>query len=257
MTVTREMPRYQCHKKVWALKIKEVIKHAHPDPKADDEAFEASEAFQGAHLMPEDTGFAPIPVDAAWYRKHNPQTGGYYVVYEDGYTSYSPAEAFESGYTLEADRSSRMNFGQALQAMKAGQKMSRSGWNGKGMFVYLVPAASYPVQAGAAKSHFGEGAMVPYNAYMAIKNVDNTVSTWVPSVNDCLADDWGIAGGEANQEPEKPKYTIYDIAGYEVASYGDLFIANFKNGMRVEVSNKGGGTLQDRMQAAVNVANGQ
>jgi len=35
--------------------------------------------------------------------------------------------------------------------------------------------------------------MVPYNAYMAIKNVDNTVSTWVPSVNDCLAEDWVIS----------------------------------------------------------------
>ena len=35
---------------------------------------------------------------------------------------------------------------------------------------------------------------MPYNAYMAIKNVDGAVSTWVPSVNDCLATDWGIIG---------------------------------------------------------------
>lgn len=83
-----------------------------------------------------------------------------------------------------------LNFGQALEAIKAGQRIARTGWNGKGMFVYLVPPASYPVQTGAAKAHFGEGAMVPYNAYTAIKNVDGTVSTWVPSVNDCLADDW-------------------------------------------------------------------
>jgi hypothetical protein len=27
--------------------------------------------------------------------------GGYYVVYEDGYTSWSPAEAFEGGYTAK------------------------------------------------------------------------------------------------------------------------------------------------------------
>ena len=87
-----------------------------------------------------------------------------------------------------------MNFGQALEAIKAGQRISRSGWNGKGMFVYLVPAASYPVQTGAAKAHFGAGAMVPYNPYLAIKNVDETVSTWVPSVNDCLAGDWGVVG---------------------------------------------------------------
>lgn len=91
----------------------------------------------------------------------------------------------------------QLSFGQALDAIKAGKRIARTGWNGKGMFVYLVPPASYPVQTGAAKAHFGEDAMVPYNAYMAIKNVDNTVSTWVPSVNDCLATDWGLVGEAA------------------------------------------------------------
>lgn len=94
----------------------------------------------------------------------------------------------------------QLNFGQALDAIKAGKRIARTGWNGKGMFVYLVPPASYPVQTGAAKAHFGEGAMVPYNAYMAIKNVDSTISTWVPSVNDCLAEDWGLVGDDAAAE---------------------------------------------------------
>lgn len=85
-----------------------------------------------------------------------------------------------------------MTFGHALEAMKAGRRVSRDGWNGKGMFAYLVPAASYPVQTGAAKAHFGEGSMVPYNAYLALKTVNDTVSTWVPSVNDCLAEDWNV-----------------------------------------------------------------
>ena len=87
-----------------------------------------------------------------------------------------------------------MNFGDALKELKAGKRVQRAGWNGKGMFAYLVPAAKYPVQTGAAKTHFGEGAMVPYNPYLAIKNVDETVSTWVPSINDCLADDWQVIG---------------------------------------------------------------
>lgn len=84
------------------------------------------------------------------------------------------------------------DFGGALTALRDGKRVSRSGWNGSGMFVYLVPPASYAVQTGAAKSHFGEGAMIPYNAYFAIKNVNGTVSTWVPSVNDCLAEDWSV-----------------------------------------------------------------
>lgn len=98
-TVSAEMPRYQCHKQVRALKIKEVIKHAHPDPNANDAAFEASPLFQGAHLFFEEAGYAPRPVNADWYRKHDPSPGGYYVVYDDGYASFSPATAFEEGYT--------------------------------------------------------------------------------------------------------------------------------------------------------------
>jgi hypothetical protein len=83
-----------------------------------------------------------------------------------------------------------MDFGAALTHLKRGQRLARRGWNGAGLFVYLVPPASYAVQTGAAMAHFGAGAMIPYNAYFAIKGVDDTVSTWVPSVNDCLAEDW-------------------------------------------------------------------
>ena len=35
-----------------------------------------------------------------YFEKHQPYAGGYYVRYEDGYTSFSPAEAFEKGYDL-------------------------------------------------------------------------------------------------------------------------------------------------------------
>lgn len=128
----------------------------------------------------------------------NGEDEGYLVEYVDGgkgntdhyagYVSWSPADVFDRAYRP----CEGMTFGQAIEAMKAGQKVARAGWNGKGMFAYYVPANSYAVQTGAAKSHFGEGAMVPYNAYMAIKNVNETVSTWVPSVNDVLSDDWSI-----------------------------------------------------------------
>ena len=87
-----------------------------------------------------------------------------------------------------------MNFGDAIKELKLGKRLQRTGWNGKGLFIYLVPAASYPAQTGAAKEHFGEGAMVPYAAYLALKNVDETVSTWAPSINDTLAEDWQVVG---------------------------------------------------------------
>jgi hypothetical protein len=87
---------------------------------------------------------------------------------------------------------SGLTFGTALTALKTGQRVARAGWNGKGMFVYLVPANSYPAQTGAAKAFFGEGGMVPYNAYLALKGADDTVSTWAPSGSDALAEDWLI-----------------------------------------------------------------
>jgi hypothetical protein len=84
MTALRELPKYQSHKQVWALKVKEVMCK--------------SDRSEGA-IIPEDEGYAPIPVTGDYLKKHNPQPGGYYVVYPDGYKSWSPAEAFESGYT--------------------------------------------------------------------------------------------------------------------------------------------------------------
>lgn len=85
-----------------------------------------------------------------------------------------------------------LTFGEALVALKAGNRVARAGWNGKGMFAYLVPANAYPVQTGAAKEHFGEGSLVPYRAYLALKTVDDDVATWAPSCSDVLAEDWTV-----------------------------------------------------------------
>lgn len=127
----------------------------------------------------------------------NGSDAGYLVEYTDGgapnhpghagYISWSPKPQFDNAYRATAG----MTFGLAIEALKLGQRVQRAGWNGKGMFVYYVPAGEYPARTGVALEHFGD-ALVPYNPYFAIKNVDDTVSTWVPSINDCLAEDWAI-----------------------------------------------------------------
>lgn len=91
---------------------------------------------------------------------------------------------------MELTNADKMNFGDAIAMLKNGNKVARKGWNGKGLFVYLVGANKYKAITKVAKDYFGEDAMVSYNPYMAIKNVDESISTWVPSVNDCLAEDW-------------------------------------------------------------------
>lgn len=85
--VSAEMPRYKSHKEVHALKI--VSASPGPEP--------------GSVLLHFEHPFAPKLVDGVWASKRIPEgqpaAPGYLVVYEDGYTSWSPVEAFESGYT--------------------------------------------------------------------------------------------------------------------------------------------------------------
>jgi hypothetical protein len=83
------MPCYRSHKLVYALKIKSI----EPDGSAPEGA------GGSCIITPEESGYAPFRVDEEYCRKHNPQPGGYYVVYTDGYKSWSPAKAFEEGYT--------------------------------------------------------------------------------------------------------------------------------------------------------------
>ncbi len=86
-SVSIEMPKYVSHKEVHALKIEAAYLNGH-----------GSEGF--ATLVPENKEYAPIQVNSEYWNKHKPYGGGYYVVYPDGYKSFSPQGAFESGYTL-------------------------------------------------------------------------------------------------------------------------------------------------------------
>lgn len=83
-----------------------------------------------------------------------------------------------------------MNFGEALQATYEGKMVQRSGWNGKGMYLYHVPAQSYPAVTEIAKKEFGE--MVPYGAYTAMKTAQNNVVPWLASQTDIHATDWQV-----------------------------------------------------------------
>lgn len=80
----REMPRYECHKKVWAIKIAAV--EIHQD--------------KSATIAPSDDGYAVFKTAPAWAErfKSTADDPGYYVVYEDGFASWSPSKAFEAGY---------------------------------------------------------------------------------------------------------------------------------------------------------------
>jgi hypothetical protein len=72
------LPRYRSHKEVGALLIGDV---------------------HGNLLFPAKHSFDASEVSDEYLTKHKPHGGGYYVRHHDGYESFSPAAAFEKGYT--------------------------------------------------------------------------------------------------------------------------------------------------------------
>jgi hypothetical protein len=116
---------------------------------------------------------------------------GYLVEYLDGgkpnhgkhkgYISWSPKEQFDNAYK----ESGSMTFGDAIVFLKAGFKVARSGWNGKGMWLMLVPTNI------AESVTFQYAALDPL-PWIGMKTADNKFVPWLASQTDMLAEDWSI-----------------------------------------------------------------
>lgn len=93
-----------------------------------------------------------------------------------------------------------MNFGEALEALKQGKKVARKGWNGKGMFIYLVrgqeiPYANLRNEAKAALANTPSTAenTVKINSHIDMFAADGSIVVgWLASQTDMLAEDWEI-----------------------------------------------------------------
>lgn len=112
---------------------------------------------------------------------------GYLVQYSDSYQSWSPEDVFSEAYRPI----NGMTFGLALEALKVGRRVARTGWNGGGMFLVLVSGgdANHPLIEG--------GADVVSRPTIGIWYVDGYAhrafqNGWVASQTDMLAEDWVI-----------------------------------------------------------------
>jgi len=85
-----------------------------------------------------------------------------------------------------------MNFGDALSLIKAGHKVARAGWNGKGMFIFLVPGSTFSVSRPPLLGIYPEGTVINYHAHIDMKTADDKVVPWLASQTDVLAEDWGV-----------------------------------------------------------------
>jgi len=83
-----------------------------------------------------------------------------------------------------------MTFGDALASLKAGARVARSGWNGKGMFLFLVPGSKFTVNRPPLLGIYPEGTVVDYCPHIDIRTADGKVVPWLASQTDVLAEDW-------------------------------------------------------------------
>lgn len=120
----------------------------------------------------------------------NGDDAGYLVEYLDGgqanhkdfkgYISWSPKAVFENAY----GPTDGMTFGLALEALKKGHKVSRAGWNGKGMWLMHIPASHWETTRGLE--------LLDGLPWIGMKTVDDKFVPWLASQTDMLAADWGI-----------------------------------------------------------------
>jgi len=80
-----------------------------------------------------------------------------------------------------------LNFSKALEALKNGHKIARFGWNGKGMWLYLIEASDYELKKD-----------IPFDslAWIGMKTADNKFVPWLASQSDLLAEDWETVGNQ-------------------------------------------------------------
>lgn len=80
-----------------------------------------------------------------------------------------------------------MDFGAALEFIKQGQKVTRFGWNGKGMWLILTKMHTHtPIEQGGEKHQY-----VPF---ITMKTTDDKFVPWLASQTDILAEDWMVVG---------------------------------------------------------------
>jgi len=83
-----------------------------------------------------------------------------------------------------------MNFSDALEEIKGGNKVAREGWNGKDMFIFLVLGSTFVVNRPPLLGIFPEGTRVDYRPHIDMKTVDGEIVPWLASQSDLLCDDW-------------------------------------------------------------------
>lgn len=89
------------------------------------------------------------------------------------------------------------NIGWAVKQLEGGNLVRRAGWNGKGMYLLLVPGSRFTVDRAPMNKIFPEGTEVDYHAHVDMKTAQGYIVPWLCSQADLLADDWEEVDGQS------------------------------------------------------------
>lgn len=123
----------------------------------------------------------------------NPADDGYKITYHDGYVSWCPKAQFEA----DGRPCDGMTFGMAVEAMKRGAKVARKGWNGKGMYIWVMPGSAIKNCPNISDPHLAEidkaEGEIRFLGSIRMRTATGDVLTgWLASQTDMLAEDWEI-----------------------------------------------------------------
>lgn len=106
-----------------------------------------------------------------------------------GYISWSPNDVFVNAYKCNGE----LSFGDALVYLNLGKNVTRvNGWNGKGMFIFLVPGSTFKVNRPPLLGIYPEGTEINYQPHIDMKTANGTIVPWFCSQSDMLANDWMV-----------------------------------------------------------------
>lgn len=93
-----------------------------------------------------------------------------------------------------------MTFSEALEEIRAGRRVARAGWNGKDMFVFLVPGSTFKVNRAPLLGIYPEGTEINYHAHIDMRTADGQIVPWLASQTDILAVDWVLVEDSSTAE---------------------------------------------------------
>lgn len=86
-----------------------------------------------------------------------------------------------------------IDFGVAIKLLKCGKHLCRKGWNGKGVYLFMIGTDTTQPGTGGWTYTNGKNDNFPLLPFIAMKTADDKVVPWLASQTDILAEDWQLA----------------------------------------------------------------